>query len=305
MSASVTDTNTVIDTLKYVRRFTGKRVMIKLGGAALEDQELVRSICSDLMLMRSVGVPLIIVHGGGPAINRELKLHGIDWKFVEGLRVTTPEMMEVIEMVLCGYVNRRIVRTLNQAGVPAVGLSGGDALMLQCTTQSPQLGLVGSIQQVDPVLIESILKNQSEGNIGTIPVIAPVGVGDSGESMNINADWAASRIAQKLTIKKLFYLTDVEGILDAKGNLIPELDAAELEKLIEKGVVQGGMLAKANSILEALRNGVEDVHVLNARQPHGLIQELFTQKGVGTVCRLRTTKGNRKTKSAAKEAGLS
>lgn len=287
-------TEMVIDTLHYVRRFAGKRVMIKLGGAALEDQELVKSICGDLMLMRSVGIPLIIVHGGGPSINRELKLHGIEWTFVEGLRVTTPEMMEIIEMVLCGYVNRKIVRTLNQAGVPAVGLSGGDALMLQCTPQSPQLGQVGSIQQVDPTLIESILQNQTEGNAGTIPVIAPVGVGNSGESMNINADWAASRIAQKLGIKKLFYLTDQEGILDKNGQLIPELDAAELEKLIKTGVVHGGMLAKANSILEALKNGVQDVHILNAKSAHGLIQEIFTQKGVGTVCRLRSTRANKK-----------
>ena len=282
------ETASVLDTLSYVRRFSGETVLIKLGGAALQDSNLVTAICKDLMLIRSVGVSLILVHGGGPSINEELTIHGIKWDFIDGQRVTTPEMMDIVEMVLCGQVNRRIVRTLNQAGVQAVGFSGGDAKTLQCRQADPRLGQVGYIEKVDPTFINSVLKTQSEAGMGAVPVIAPVGIGKTGAAFNINADWAASRIAQALGVKKVLYLTDQDGILDADGKLAPELDAAELENFIETGVVKGGMLAKAQTMLHALRNGVTDIHVLNARKPHGLIEELFTNRGVGTVCRLRS-----------------
>jgi acetylglutamate kinase len=273
-------TSGVRATLSYVKRFTGTKILIKLGGAVLQDQELVRSICEDLTLIQSVGVSVVIVHGGGPAINEELTRRGIQWEFIDGQRVTTPEMMEVIEMVLCGLVNRRIVRTLNRAGVRAVGMSGVDARTLICKQANPLLKQVGYIEKVNTQFIESIES--------AIPVIAPVGIGKNGETFNINADWAASRIAQSLGIHKLLFLTDQEGICDGQMKLIPELDAGELESLIEAGVVKGGMLAKTQTILHALRNGVTDVHVLNARRPHGLIEELFTDIGVGTVCRLRS-----------------
>ena len=273
-------TSGVRATLSYVKRFTGSRILIKLGGAVLQDQELVSSICEDLTLIQSVGVSVVLVHGGGPAINEELTRRGIQWEFIDGQRVTTPQMMEVIEMVLCGLVNRRIVRTLNRAGVRAVGMSGVDARTLICKQANPRLQQVGSIERVNTDFIDSIQR--------AIPVIAPVGIGKKGETFNINADWAASRIAEALGIKKLLFLTDQEGILDGEMKLIPELDAGELESLIEAGVVKGGMLAKTQTILHALRNGVTDVHVLNARRPHGLIEELFTDLGVGTVCRLRS-----------------
>ena len=292
-------TESVIATLSYVRRFAGSTVLIKLGGAALQESHLVDSICEDLMLIRSVGVSVVLVHGGGPSINQELTSRGISWEFIDGQRVTTPEMMNVIEMVLCGSVNRRIVRTLNHAGVKAVGMSGTDASTLFCKKASAKLGQVGQIDKVNTTFINSILNTQSDG-IGTIPVIAPVGVGKNGEAYNINADWAAARIAQALEIDKVLFLTDQHGILDGAGQLIPELDAGELENLIETGVVKGGMHAKVTTVLHALRHGVNDVHILNARRPHGLIEELFTDRGVGTVCRLRS-RARGTTASATKE----
>jgi acetylglutamate kinase len=282
-----TPTSEVIETLGYVQQFAGQTLLIKLGGAALQDPGLVASICSDLKILRSVGVHVVVVHGGGPSINAELQARGIQWQFIDGQRVTTPEMMEVIEMVLCGLVNRRIVRALNGAGVKSVGMSGSDAGTLTCKQASVKLGQVGLIEKVDTTIIHSILGTQDDGQ-GAIPVIAPIGVGMEGEAFNINADWAASRIAQALGIRKVLFLTDQEGILDAQGRLMPELDAAELENLIELGVVKGGMLAKVQTILHALRNGVTDVHILNARRPHGLIEEIFTDRGVGTICRLRS-----------------
>ena len=281
-------TSGVRSTLSYVRRFNGSKILIKLGGAVLQSQELVRSICEDLTLIQSVGVSVVLVHGGGPAINEELTRRGIQWEFIDGQRVTTPQMMEVIEMVLCGLVNRRIVGTLNRAGVRAIGMSGVDAKTLVCKQASPRLQQVGHIERVNKEFIESVITPGGESARETIPVIAPVGIGKNGEIFNINADWAASRIAQAIGIQKLLFLTDQDGILDGQVKLIPELDAGELESLIETGIVKGGMLAKAQTILHALRNGVTDVHVLNAARPHGIIEELFTDVGVGTVCRLRS-----------------
>jgi acetylglutamate kinase len=272
----------VLSTLKYVQRFSGQTILIKIGGAALEKPALVQSICEDLESIRSVGVRVVLVHGGGPLINQELKARGISWEFIDGQRVTTPEMMEVIEMVLCGLVNRRIVRALNGNGVKSIGMSGADASTLLCEQASTQLGQVGKINQVDTQMIHTILDSQA------VPVIAPIGVGADGMAFNINADWAASRIAQALSIRKVIFLTDQDGILDHEKKLIQEIDAAELEQLIENQVVTGGMLAKTQTILSALKNGVNDVHVINAQRLHGLIEELFTDSGVGTHCRLRS-----------------
>lgn len=275
----------VLQTLSYVNKFAGQTILVKLGGAVLQDKDLVNSICRDLKAIRSVGIKLVLVHGGGPAINEELKARGITWEFIDGQRITTPEMMEVVEMVLCGLVNRRIVRALNGNDVRSIGISGTDAGTLLCEQASPKLGQVGKINDVNTQVIHSVL------SADTIPVIAPVGVGPEGEAFNINADWAASRIAQALGIKKVLFLTDQDGILDVRGQLIPELDAVQLESLVERGVVYGGMHAKAQTILHALKNGVADVHILNARRENGLIEELFTDKGVGTICRLRSRAG--------------
>lgn len=281
----MSEVSSVIDTLKYVKKFTGKTLLIKIGGSALEKPELVRSVCRDLIAIKSVGVSVILVHGGGPSINEELTRRGITWEFIEGLRVTTPEMMDIIETVLVGKMNRRIVRQLSANGLAAVGFSGADHNTLLCRQLNPRLGRVGKIEKVNTELIQSVLKNPV---LKTIPVIAPIGIGRKGEAFNVNADWAASYLASALGVSKLIFLTDQNGILDTDGRLLPELDAGELEILIEKKVVTGGMLAKTQTIIHALNQKVSAVHILNAQRPHALIEELFTERGVGTICRLRS-----------------
>ena len=280
--------NKVISALKYVRQFAGTRIVVKFGGSVLQDEILLKAICEDMVAIRRVGVELLVVHGGGPAINAELKLRGIEWSFIEGQRVTTPEMMSIIEMVLCGQVNKRIVRSLYLAGAKAVGFSGADAGTLICRRADERLGQVGVVERVNTQLIDHALGLEDELGKRGIPVIAPVGLGRDGTAYNVNADWVGSRVASALGVTKMIFLTDQDGILDANGKLIPELDAGELEQLIEDGVVRDGMLAKARTILHALQNKVTDVHVLNARRPNALIEELFTDKGSGTVCRLRS-----------------
>ncbi len=293
--------NATLASLKYIQKFRNQTILVKLGGAALQDHNLISSLCADLSLIHSVGINLILVHGGGPSINKELSLRQIQWEFVDGLRVTTPEMMEVIEMVLCGQVNHRIVRALNKSGIRAIGLSGADASLLQCRQLDPKLKQVGLIEKVDISSINALLDhNPTQSNqCPLVPVIAPVGVGQSGEAYNINADWAASKIAEAMKIQKIFFLTDQDGILDQNKKLISELDAGQLESLIDQGIVAGGMLAKTQTIIYALRHGVKDVHIINAQRPHGLIEELFTENGVGTVCRLRSLEPRRNHNSAS------
>lgn len=278
----------VFSVLDYVHEFAGTTIMIKLGGSILQDDSLLDSIASDIWAAHSVGVRVVVVHGGGPSINQELERRKITWEFVDGLRVTTPEMMNVIEMVLCGQVNRRIVRALNKTGLRAVGFSGADAFTLMCKPTSKKLGLVGEIQNVNFQLIDQVLNMQDDLGRRGVPVIAPIGTDRTGQAYNINADWAASRIASQLGVTKMLFLTDQDGILDQDGKLMPELDAGELLQLIEDGTVKGGMLAKAKTVLYAVQHKVTDVHILNARRPHALVEELFTDAGIGTVCRLRS-----------------
>lgn len=278
----------VLTTLSYVKKLSGATVLVKLGGAALKDLDSCASLFEDLALMRSVGISVVAVHGGGPMINAELTARGIPWEFIDGQRVTTPEVMEVIESVLGGTVNRKIVRALNLAGIPAVGLTGVEAQTLTCLPAGPKLGKVGEIQKVDTSIIQSILQAKTKDGWGAVPVIAPIGIGADKDTFNINADWAASRIAQSLGIRKMIFLTDQTGILDSEGKVMPELDASELEGLIQSGAVTGGMLVKTRTILEALKNGVGAIHVIDGKRPHALAEELFTETGAGTICRLRS-----------------
>ncbi len=284
----MTSMDSVLTTLSYVKKLSGERILVKLGGAALKDLDSCHTLFEDLALMRAVGVSVVAVHGGGPMINAELTARGITWEFIDGQRVTTPEVMEVIESVLGGTVNRKIVRALNFAGIPAVGLSGVEAKTLSCRPAGPKLGQVGEIHEVDTSIIESILTAKTKDGWGAIPVIAPIGIGIDKDTFNINADWAASRIAQSLGIKKMVFLTDQSGILNSEGKVIPELDASEMEMLIQSGAVTGGMLVKTRTILEALKNGVGAVHVIDGKRPHALAEELFTETGAGTICRLRS-----------------
>lgn len=259
-------------------------VLIKLGGAVLRDASCLTAITEDVRTLRARDVPLVLVHGGGPAINAELTARGITWEFLDGLRVTTPAMMEVIEMVLCGQVNRRLVRVFNHAGLAAVGLAGTDANLLRCERANKRLGLVGTVTQVNTVFLRTIIDTQSSPESGVIPVIAPIGVGPDGEALNINADCAAGQIATALGITQMIFLTDQDGMWDADGKRLPEITTTQLEQLIRAGIVTGGMLAKARTMLDALRGGVTNLHVVHGGRIRSLL-DAYDGKGSGTCLR--------------------
>ncbi len=241
------------------------RVLIKIGGAALSDPSALGNVTQVVRTYRNNGYDVILVHGGGPAINEELRRQGIEWTFVNGQRVTTPLMMKTIEDTLCGHVNGQIVRHFGVVGLGAVGFSGADQKTLLCRPQSPELGLVGQIEEVNTGWIEELLAMPSK----PLPVIAPIGVGRKGETYNINADRAAAFLAAGLAVDELVFLTDQPGIFDEEGEVIPFVDSQGLQNLIEAKIVTGGMLAKTQSILHALHNGVLSVKVTNARQDAG------------------------------------
>lgn len=278
-------TLSIINTLNYVKRFAGQRVLIKLGGSVLDDQELINDLCVDFSLLRAARISLIIVHGGSRAIETQLKLNNIDSTFKDGLRVTTTEMMTIIEMVLCGQINRNLVRNINASGVAAIGLSGTDNHMLHCERINVELGEVGRVNKVDTTLIDRCLTDQAQRFLGHIPVIAPIGVDAHGNALNVNADWAATIIAQALNIDKLIYLTDQTGIYDENKQRISEIDKKGLQTLINNGVVKDGMLTKVRTIIDAFDCGISNIHIINAKQPHALIEELFTDEGIGTLCK--------------------
>lgn len=254
------------------------RVVIKLGGASLQDETVLNTFTSALKEYRKYGYQVIVVHGGGPFINEELTKRHIQWNFHQGQRITTPEMIGVIEEVLHGKVNTQLVSHLNAEGVPAVGISGADNNTLFCTQASAQLGLVGNIEHVNTEAIENAM-------LSFVPVISTIGVGRDGEKYNINADWAASRIAQALNAKYLIFLTDQKGILNEGMSLIPELSISGLHTLIEEEIVQGGMLTKSKTILSALESGVKAVRVMNGKD---CIKGLWSNH-VGTWCLSEST----------------
>lgn len=248
------------------------RVLIKLGGAALQTNSALEYVTQTIHRYRNLGYRVVIVHGGGPAINSELTRRGITWNFVGGQRVTTPEMMDVIESTLCGLVNRRLVRLLGAQGLPVVGFSGADHQTLICTPASSELGLVGNIQVVDARWIEQLLTLPSP----VIPVIAPLGVGATGECYNINADWSASHLAVALKAEQLLFITDQTGIMDEEGEIISAVDADGLQNMIDCKVVSGGMLTKTRAVLHALKSGIGTVRIMNAAAsmadvPHGTL----------------------------------
>lgn len=280
-------TKIVAETLNYVKKLSGECILIKLGGSILDDVTLVEKLCEDLCLVRAAGLKVVLVHGGSKAIDSTLRTHGISWRFHHGQRVTTVEMINVIEMVLCGHVNKMLVRALNSAGVSAVGLAGSDDRLLQAQRFDEALGEVGMIKSVNTGLLAEFLGTQTAHQLGMIPIIAPIATDVDGKALNVNADWAASSIATALDIHKLIYLTDEDGIYDAAGKLISALNASELDELITTGVVKDGMLTKVKTILEALQQGLDNIHIISARREHALIQELFTDEGIGTVCTKR------------------
>lgn len=279
----------LIEALPYIQQFSGKTIVVKYGGHAMTDETLRNSFARDIVLLKYVGMHPIVVHGGGPQIGATMQRLGIESQFVEGLRVTDAATMDVVDMVLGGKLNQEIVATINRHGGRAVGLTGKDASLIratkkyvyhQATPDAPaepiDIGQVGEVQAVNPAIIHVL------ETAGFIPVIAPTGVGEHGESYNINADTAAGDLAGSLQAEKVLFLTDVEGILDSDGKLVSTLNAAMIQTLRNDGVIGGGMLPKVDACLHALELGVGKAHIIDGRVPHAVLLELFTNRGVGT-----------------------
>lgn len=256
---------------------TNNRVLIKIGGAALIDETVLDHVTKAVQALRRQGNKVAIVHGGGPAINAALTKAGITWTFVDGQRVTSPEMMDVIESTLCGNVNRKLVRHMGGAGLPVMGFSGTDNHTLMCSRSNEQLGQVGQIQAVNCAWIEVLMALPS----APVPILAPIGIGLNGEAFNINADWAATRLAGALNVEQLIFLTDQEGVLDQNKKLLKSISNAQLEALMADGTVQGGMMTKAKAILYARKNGIATVRVLNGNKA----LEAVNNEEIGTLFR--------------------
>jgi acetylglutamate kinase len=272
----------LIEALPYIRRFFEKTIVIKYGGAAMTDEALRASFAVDVVLLKYIGLRPVIVHGGGPQIGRELERLGLETRFVDGLRVTDDQTMEVVEMVLGGKVNREIVDLIQKGGGSAVGLTGSDDALLQVTRRiedDRDLGRVGRVVSVDPAPIEAVAA------AGFVPVIAPIGVDADGVTHNVNADEAAGAIACALGAEKLILLTDVEGVKDARGELAGTLDAAEVERLMAEGVIKDGMIPKVECCLGTVTAGVASAHIIDGRMRHAILLEMFTDGGVGTLIR--------------------
>ncbi len=279
------------EALPYIRRFQGKTIVIKYGGHAMVDERLKRGFARDVVLMKLVGMNPVVVHGGGPQIGRLLERIGKKSEFVQGMRVTDRETMDVVEMVLGGLVNKEIVNLINQHGGKAVGLSGKDGGFIRArkllVTRSPpdvklppeiiDLGHVGEVEEIDPALVALL----DTGDF--IPVIAPIGVGADGETYNINADVVAARLAARLAAEKLILLTNTPGVLGKDGRLLTGLSAAEVEGLVADGTISGGMLPKVRYALDAVRAGVGSAHIIDGRVEHAVLLEVFTDQGVGTL----------------------
>ncbi|HEY8216179.1 MAG TPA: acetylglutamate kinase [Acidimicrobiia bacterium] len=268
------------EALPYIREFTGRTVVVKYGGHAMDDPALSELFAQDIVLMRLVGMNPVVVHGGGPQISDLMRRLGKEPEFVDGLRVTDAETVDIARMALVGKVNREIVTALNRHGSYAVGLSGEDARLLRVEARDARLGFVGDVRDVDPAILERVLREE------LIPVVATIGVDDAGQAYNVNADAVAAAIARSLRAEKLVYLTDVAGIFEDvadPGTLISQTDVAGLERLVAEGRVGEGMIPKIRSCIEALRGGVHRAHILDGRIPHVVLLELFTREGVGTV----------------------
>lgn len=284
MEKYIEKANMLVEALPYIQRLFGKTIVIKYGGAAMLDEDLTQKIMQDVTLLKFVGMNPILVHGGGPDINNMLKSLDVQPHFVDGLRVTDDMTMEVVQMVLTGKINKEIVAKLNSMGASAIGLCGIDGNILKAKKVPPKngidLGHVGEIISVNTALLDTLSGGQY------IPVIAPVGVGEEGESYNINADTAASAIAAALHAEKLVFLTDTDGIRtveDDPDTLLYVASKSDILNMIDDGKIRGGMLPKVQGCLEALDNGVKRTHILNGTIPHPLILEIFTDSGIGTM----------------------
>jgi acetylglutamate kinase len=278
------------EALPYIQKFRGKTIVIKYGGNAMSDENLKSGFARDVVLMKLVGMNPVVVHGGGPQIGELLQRLGKESKFIEGMRVTDNETMDIVEMVLGGLVNKEIVTLINQHGGNAVGLSGKDgdlirARKLEMKRNSPELnapeiidiGHVGEVDSIDTAVVDMLIQGDF------IPVIAPIGVDESGQSYNINADLVAGKMAEVLKAEKLIMLTNIAGLLDADDKVLTGLSAEEVDDLIDKGVIHGGMLPKIGSALDAVHAGVQTAHIIDGRVEHAVLLEILTDTGVGTL----------------------
>ncbi len=280
--------NTLMEALPYIRRFSGRTFVIKYGGHAMSDERLKESFALDVIMLKSLGINTVIVHGGGPQINETLKRYGIVSEFVRGMRVTDSETMSVVEMVLVGQVNKEVVGFLNQHGGKAVGLCGKDGNLLLSKKLLQEITMDnGNVEQIDIGYVGDVIKVNTDliktlEQGGYLPVLAPVGVGIEGESYNINADVVAGRVAAALNAEKLILLTDTPGVLDANKKLIPAICVSEMHRLIEEEAITGGMIPKVACCADALRDGVKKAHIIDGRVEHAVLLEIFTDVGIGT-----------------------
>jgi acetylglutamate kinase len=279
------------EALPYIQRFHGRTIVVKYGGNAMIDDKLNECFARDVVLLKLVGMNPVVVHGGGPQIDELLKRIGKKGEFVQGMRVTDAETMDVVEMVLGGQVNKEIVNLVNRHGGRAVGLTGKDGAFIRARkmlVRGPgdsealiDIGQVGEVEAIDPKIVQTLLAG------GFIPVIAPVGFGSRGESYNINSDLVAGKVAEILKAEKLVVLTNTPGVLDKNGNLLTGLSARKVDELFADGTISGGMLPKISSALEAVKNGVNSCHIIDGRVEHALLLEILTNEGVGTLIRRR------------------
>jgi len=265
--------------LPMLQRYDGATVVVKFGGNAMGDDEAMASFARDIVLMRLVGVNPVVVHGGGPMINEMLKKLGIESSFVRGKRVTDKPTVEVVEAVLSGLVNKRIVQAINEHGGKAVGISGKDAKLMLCEPDDPDLGFVGSPSRVDPTILRTLSASEM------IPVIAPLGFGEKGETFNVNGDTAAGAIAAALKADRLLLLTDVAGVKNAAGEVLTEITPDQIREMTEAGVIAGGMIPKTETALAAIEGGVRAVVILDGTAPNACLLELYTEQGAGSLIR--------------------
>ena len=288
MKKYIEKAKTLLEALPYIKKFYGKTIVIKYGGSAMVKEELKKSFAEDITLLKFIGINPVIVHGGGPQIGKVMEKMGLESKFYRGMRVTDDETMDVVEMVLMGKVNKEIVNLINRAGGKAVGLSGKDGNMIFAKKitfveekdglppEIIDIGKVGEVTEFNPHILQVL------DQAGFIPVIGPVGVDKEGNTFNINADLVASEVAIGLKAEKLIFLTDTEGVLGDKGQLVKSLNVGKAEQMIDEGVIKGGMIPKVEWSLKSVKGGVGKVHIIDGRIPHSLILELFTDAGIGT-----------------------
>jgi acetylglutamate kinase len=276
----------LVEALPYIQRFAGQVVVVKYGGNALagaSDDDALGLFAQDLVLMRAVGMHPVVVHGGGPQISELMQRLGKQAEFRNGLRVTDSETVDIVRMVLIGQVNPQLVAAINVHGPIAVGVSGEDAGLIRAVARDPELGFVGDVEAINPMILEGMIANDF------IPVVATIGTDRTGQAYNINADTVAGAIAESLAAEKLVYLTDIEGLrrqVDEPASLIRQTTPDELASLISQGIIAGGMIPKVDSCMRAVRSGVRRAHILDGRIPHVLLLELFTDDGIGTMVRL-------------------